>query len=72
MAAKRILMVCALAMIFGSMGCRSWCEHHYPCASPAPACQPCYQQPVSYAPPPTWNGAAPVAGRGMSCQCVPN
>ena len=68
MTAKRILMACALAMIFGSTGCRSWCEYHHPCPTAAPACAaPCYQQPVSNAPP-TWNGG----GRGMSCQCVPN
>ena len=75
MAAKRILMACALAMIFGSVGCQHWCERHYPCpaAAPAyasPACPPCYQQqPVSYAPPATWAGqGAPGA---MNCTCVP-
>ena len=75
MAAKRILMGCALAMIFGSVGCQHWCERHYPCpaAAPAyaaPACQPCYQQPVSYAPQPSWNaGGAPVDC--SRCTCVP-
>ena len=69
MAAKRILMVCALAMIFGSTGCRSWCEHHYPCASPQQPCQPCYQQPVSYGPPAApWSGGAP--GTQLNCTCT--
>ena len=78
MAAKRILMVCALAMIFGSMGCQHWCERHYPCpqqcaapayAAPAyvqPTCQPCNQQPVSYAPQ-AWNNPPTDCSR---CTCV--
>jgi hypothetical protein len=75
MAAKRILMACALAMVFGSVGCQHWCERHYPCPAQAPAyapaCQPC-QSPVSYAPPPppTWNGGGAPSG-AMSCTCVP-
>ena len=77
MAAKRILIACALAMVFGSVGCQHWCERHYPCPAQAPAyapaCQPCYQQPVSYAPQPNWSApAAPVGGRSMNCTCVPN
>ena len=76
MAAKRILMACALAMIFGSVGCQHWCERHYPCPAQAPAyaspaCPPCYQQPVSYAPSPaSWNQGAPVS-RQMDCTCTP-
>ena len=72
MAAKRILMACALAMIFGSVGCQHWCERQYPCPvqapAYAPACPPCQQ---SYAPPPpTWNGGGAPSG-AMSCTCVP-
>ena len=73
MAAKRILMVCALAMIFGSTGCQRWCERQYPCpaAAPAyasPACQPCYQ-PITSAQPATWAGQG--APGVMNCTCVP-
>ena len=73
MTAKRIWMACALAMIFGSVGCQSWCERHHPCPQPvsyAPQGQCCPQQPVSYAPPQSWNGPAP-AGTQMNCTCVP-
>ena len=73
MAAKRILMACALAMVFGATGCRHWCETYHPCPAPAyaapAACPPCYQQPVSYAPVATYNGG----GRPdcSQCTCVP-
>ena len=68
MAAKRILMVCALAMIFGSTGCRGFCERNYPCASPQQPCQPCYPQ-TSYAPSAApWSGGAP--GTQLNCTCT--
>ena len=72
MAAKRFLMACAVAMVFGAVGCQHWCEKHYPCPNQAcaPACSPC-QQPVSYAPPPpTWNAGGAPAG-AMNCTCTP-
>jgi hypothetical protein len=73
MTAKRIWMACALAMIFGSVGCQSWCERHHPCPQPvayAPQA-PCCPQ-ASYAPPApqSWSGPAP-AGTQMNCTCVP-
>jgi hypothetical protein len=55
MTAKRLMTLIALAILATGTGCRSWCEHHYPCAQPvcAQPCAPC-------CPPGTAAGYAPT------------
>lgn len=75
MSAKRFLITFALAALLAATGCRTYCERHYPCPTPAPAacCVPCPPT-ASYAPPApvqTWSNPAPVAGgrRQLNCVC---
>jgi hypothetical protein len=80
MAAKRFLISFALAALLATTGCRTWCEHHYPCPGPAyPAattacvpCVPCCPQ-TTYAPPPpvapSANWTQPAAPRYGTCVC---
>ena len=74
MAARRFVVTLALAFILVAAGCRSWCDHHYPCNQSCgqPACVPCvpccptnsaYQVPPAPPAPPNWN-----APRG-DCRC---
>ena len=78
MARKWLVRSAALVVLLTSVGCRSWCEHHYgqACCSPsypAPQCccppQYCCPPTSSYSPPPpapvpagTWNQP-----RGCTC-----
>lgn len=76
MAVKRVLISFALGILVLTCGCRTWCEHHYPCqqACCPPPCAPCCPPPSGYAPYP--QPPAPVSwsspGGGFSCQCQPN
>ena len=59
MAAKRLILVMALAILAATAGCRHWCDNHYPCQQQCQqACQPC----VPCCPPATTSGlpAVPV------------
>lgn len=78
MAAQRLLLSFALALLLGSTGCRSYCERHFPCQSPvspvgAPGCVPCCPPATSYSGAPAWNAPAPVvaapAPRSFTCTC---
>jgi hypothetical protein len=79
MAAKRVLITVAFAVLAASVGCRSWCERHYPCPQPV-ACQPCvpccptpagYTPAAAPAPVASWSNPAPLPARPMTCTCVP-
>lgn len=52
MAAKRLLIVCVLAALSMLTGCRTWCDHHYPCQQSCQPCQPCCCAPQANVPPP--------------------
>ncbi len=73
MTAKRLLIAVALAALAGSTGCRTWCEHHYPCQT---ACAPCCAPASSgYAPPPAPPIQAAAVSRGgwgetKQCTCT--
>lgn len=54
MPGKRIWRWAVVLVVLAPAGCRSWCDHHYPCAqcpAPAPAayqpCVPCCPQPAA-------------------------
>jgi hypothetical protein len=86
MTAKRLLITLALVAIAVSTGCRSYCEHAYPCQQYAPpqACSPCccpagtggtYVPPVPPAPPApatTTSGQRWNDPRGNGCTCPCN
>jgi hypothetical protein len=78
MTVKRLMSAVALAVLTASVGCRTYCEHRFPCQerayAPAPTgCAPCAAPaPSAYAPVPV----APVSAQnwgaprtGCTCTC---
>jgi hypothetical protein len=74
MAAKRLLILSALVALSMAAGCRSWCEHHYPCQQPV-ACQqpcvPCCPTGSGYGPPPPPPPQQAWGSSQQGCACVP-
>jgi hypothetical protein len=78
MTAKRLWMAAALAIVAATTGCRTWCEHHYPCPQPVCAApNPCCAPAAGYAPVPAAPPAAAVSqnwgaprGNTMQCNCT--
>ncbi len=70
MTAKRFWSMIALVALAASTGCRSWCEHHYPCPPPCtPCCPPAASAyPAVPAAPPPSNWGAP---KTCTCTCPP-
>jgi hypothetical protein len=79
MAAKRLLIPCALMALSMITGCRTWCERHYPCQQPQPVltqqCVPCCPpgvNGVSQVPPPPPTQPVNFGSSRMDCVCTPS
>jgi hypothetical protein len=82
MLAKRMWITIALALLGATTGCRSWCEHHYPCpqtcAAPCQCVPPCAPGTVAASPAvpvaaaaPAQDWSRPGTPVNMNCTCRP-